>query len=242
MPSVRTVVYAACSVALFFTACGEKKSKNTISGLYVSANVVVYDAVKMYTKSGVITDTTIIHGVLERRRRDNVRFDLKAGTDSVRRYTGVNIDPDGDDTYLDFGIYKPGFDIISSNNGLLVLLSKDSSTFFNIGAPILPTGNVLDCRTSRALIKKYRSSFTYGKEGVDSFYSRGKGYAIFEESDGYLTYPGITYLYTRHSNGSLVCTASWPDINNQFNEGLPAMLENEDTLIVQISRLRLIKQ
>ncbi|SHN19919.1 hypothetical protein [Chitinophaga sp. CF418] len=241
MPSVRTLMYAACSVALFFTACSKEKNENPLSGLYVSANVVVYDSVKLYTKSGVITDTTIIRGALER-RWDNVKFNLKAGTDSIEKYRTVNIDPERDSTYFDYKTYTRAYDIISHSNGLMVLLSKDSVTNLSIGAPFSPPGTVLDCGSSGALITKYRNSYAYGSAGVDSFYRKGKRHAILEESAGYLTYPGITYLFTRHSNGRSVCIASSPDINNQFNEGVLAMLGNEDTLIVQISRLRLIKQ
>ena len=241
MPSVRSIMYAACSVALFFTACSKEKNENPVSGLYVSANFVVYDSVKLYTKSGVITDTTIIHGALER-RWDNVKFNLKAGTDSVKKNRTVNIDPEGGNSYFDYQTYKRAYDIVSSSNGLMVLLSKDSVTNMGVGAPFTPPGNVLDCGSSSVLITQYRNSYKYWSAGVDSFYRSGKRYAILEEAAGYLTYPNITYLYTRHSNGRSVCIASTQEINNKFNEGVLSMLENEDTLIVQLSKLRLIKQ
>jgi hypothetical protein len=240
MPSVRNMMYAACSAALFFTACSKEKNENPVSGLYVSANLVMYDSVKLYTKSGIITDTTIIHGALERRWK-NVTFNLRAGKDSVKKDMTVNIDPEGGDNYIDFKTYKRAYEIAGNGNGLTLLLTKDSLTETSVGGPF-PVKNVFDCSTAYDLIRKYQASFSYRNEGTNTYYRTARRYAILEESAGYLTYPGISYLYTRHSNGSSVCIASFQDINNQFNEVIPAILENEDTLIIQINRLQLIKR
>ncbi|UPK67003.1 hypothetical protein [Chitinophaga filiformis] len=201
----------------------------------------MYDSVKLYTKSGVITDTTIIHGALER-RWDNVTFHLKAGLDSVEKYRTVNVDPEGGNSYFDYKTYTRAYDIISYSNGLIVLLSKDSVTNEGLGRPWGPVPDVLNCGSSGTLITKYVNSYLYWSDGMNTYYRKGKRHAILEESAGYLTYPGITYMFTQHSNGRSVCIASSQDINNQFNEAVLAQLGNEDTLIVQVGRLRLVKQ
>ncbi|MCF6405990.1 hypothetical protein L3C95_24025 [Chitinophaga filiformis] len=242
MPSVRTMMYAASSVALLFTACSKAKDENPISGLYVSANVVMYDSVKMYTKSGVITDTTMIRDALGR-RWDNVTFNFKAGIDSVQKSMAkIKVDPEGGDNYLDFTAYKRGYDIVSFANGLLVMLTKDSLTETSEGIPYYPITDVLDCGSSGYLIRKYQNSYGFGSDGANTYYRRSKRYAFLEESAGHVTYPCINYMFTQHSYGRSVCIAAGRDINNIFNEEFPAKLGYEDTLIVQISRTQMIKQ
>jgi len=240
MINVRNMLLAACSAALLFTACNKDKEEDPVSGVYTSSNIMMYDSVKLYTKSGVITDTMIIRDALSRRWKD-VKFVLKAGTDSVVTKLTVSIDPSGDNNYLISGTAKRALELVDNNDHLSLMLSKDSLSR-ETGYPLNE-----DAEKRSAFVdgfRKYRGAWgRYSFDTLNNLPQRSRRvYTVIEKNADQVLFPYMAYLLTRdYPSGGKYMAQNSP-INNHFNEEALKGLEDYDTLIVQTSRLKLIRQ
>jgi len=241
MLSVRTLMLAACSAAMLFSACNKNDDQDEpASGVYVSANVITYDSLKMYTRAGVITDTTILHEFISRGWK-SVEFNLKGGTDAFKMTLKVNLDPTGKNNYINFGAYQWDYEIVSNDTKMVLMLSKDSVYKATTGTILEGDGKALNDFVDQ--LSKYRSPWGgYQLDTNNRIFHRRKLYAIVEKTGSELTYPLMTYVYSRYAGINYRASATYPLFNNYFNTDVLPQLGDRDTLLVQQSRLKLIKQ
>jgi len=240
MISVRNIMLTASATILLLTACGkdeEMDEVNTASGFYKSANVVINDPIKMYTQSGVITDTMIIHDLLLR-KAESLLFYLQPGTYPVKSGMTIYIDPYGENSYVSNWGFKELYSIVSEDNKITVMLSHD--TLERQYAPYLTSD--LSSLVNNAF--QYQAPWGFGEDWTliyPSKYRARKKHIIIEKGDHYITYPLISY-YIERRYGSDVYSEHASSIHNYFNESMLGQLGNTDTLIVWTSRLKLVKQ
>lgn len=226
-------------VSFLVNACSKKdKHDNNLSATYQSGNTLIIDQLALYTDDGIHTDVALIQGYINRNVGDQQfreRFFVgqTTVTDPLIGKELVIIDEKKAE------LNRRPMEIIQKNDTLLMLAEMDSIA--------VPANKDDRCQELPALVPSITAA-TYCPAGSCTKYR--KTYPIIVSGGDY--YLPTLYYYTTHSEwflsngfyGKVSCGALSPEypVLNFLNKNLSASLENMDTVLVQVGRVKMNKR
>ena len=221
--------YSAFALLFCFVSC-KKGDTSSFQGTYHSGNSYIVESPVIYTASGKITDTALIRQFIDRKSRLGLTYLFLNQSTRLNPYSFELRFIDNNKVEIHDSLAIIPTEITSTLEDELIITSIDSSAYTPFYPPTRTTQLSTDilqivpnpvCPTSVLSPKcKYRQSFPVLISGND------------------LSIPYISYYVVSGSFSSYGRPMAW----NAFNEKGLANFSTEDTVLIQMQRLQMIKE
>lgn len=226
----RTLLLPAFLLLVLFYACGKSDSTSTLTGKYIRSKTLLVDDLVLYTKSGAHRDTNMIKDFVARNFRgheNDYYYGKTIVTDhtffaSLEFLSGNKVKLSGRLT-----------EIVHKSDTEILLADLDSTEMPNNNTPNVFT----NCDILYAQIPQYNPYSICQAAGGNCKKYRRINAVIISGEDYYI--PLVTHVMVGHCN---IAISTPTTMANYFNKNmLNGMLNDKDSVLVQISRLPLVK-